>query len=269
MYSPSITMVSVGAGLVQVGTSASDPALAFVSFNDPERMNAMSEEMAKDFRDGVEMLKKLEPEAVVVSGAGRAFSAGGDMEMIRRKQQQTAEINRVEMLGFYRSFLGILDLRVPVVAAINGAAVGAGLCFACACDKRVVADVDENSLGFSFARLGLTPGMGGTIFPQRLVGDEKARDLLEKGYNITPRDAFEMGMVEMIVSPKSVMDYAIQLAQRLADKRDNVLSKRANYWELKTALEEEARLQGANFLTPEHRRLYGAFVGDLRGGKGL
>lgn len=247
-----------------LGAMGSDPSIGIVTLNDPARMNAMTEEMAIQFSDRISRLAELKVDAIVVTGNGRAFSAGGDMEMMRRKQKQTAEKNSEEMLAFYRSFLGILKLNIPIVAAINGAAIGAGLCFACACDRRVAAGVDKNILGFSFAKLGLAPGMGGTIFPERLIGKERADDMLAKAYNVTPRQALEMGMVEMVVSPKSVMEYSYELAIKLAGNSRKALSRRVGYWKLKSALEEEARLQGASFLTQRHKRLYDIYIRDLK-----
>lgn len=265
MYASTINAASVGSGLVQAGAFRAHPEIGFIAFNDPARMNAMSETMADDFREGVETLGSLESKAVVVTGAGRAFSAGGCMDMIRKKQKQTAEINSEEMLAFYRSFLDIRDLRIPIVAAINGAAIGAGLCFACACDRRIAADIDRNILGFSFVKLGLTPGMGGTVFPKRLVGAKKAGDMLGKGYNITPSEAFEIGMMEMIVPQRLLMDYAVLAALRFAEKPNDVLARRVGWAELKDGLIEEVRLQGASFLTPNHRMLFERFVAQMNG----
>ncbi len=262
-------MVYGPAGLVGFQMISQSPALALVAFNDPARANAMTRTMAQDFSAVVGGLKEAGPEAIVVTGTGRTFSAGGDMEMIRQKQSQPAKQNSSEMYDFYRSFLGILDLKVPVVAAINGAAIGAGLCFACACDRRIAAYIDGNILGFSFAKLGLTPGMGGTIFPRRLVGDEEADRMLAEAYNITPRRAFEIGMVEMVAPRKMLLDYAILAAMRLAAKPKAAFRKRLGWHELKLQLTEEARLQGASFLTGEHLRKYELFIRDLNGRRAI
>jgi enoyl-CoA hydratase/carnithine racemase len=105
--------------------------------------------------------------------------------------------------------------------------------------------------------------MGGTIFPKRLIGEEKAGDMLAEAYNITPRQALAIGMVEMVVAPKSLMEHAVDQAIKLAGNKKGVLSKRIGYWQLKSALEEEARLQGASFLTERHRRLYDIFIRNL------
>lgn len=250
----------------QMQTTGDEPSIGIVSFNDPAHMNAMTVAMAQDFRSIVTQAGELKPAAIIVTGKGAAFSAGEDMDMIRQKQQQTAEVNSHEMLEFYDAYLGILDLGIPLVAAINGAAIGAGLCFACACDCRIAADIDKNILGFSFSKLGLTPGMGGTIFPRQLVGSEKASDMLENGYNITPHQALEIGMVNKIVPAERLMSRARDLATDIASsphKRHAILSRRISSAARAEALAEEARLQGASFLSNRHLTLFPKFIKAL------
>ena len=96
----------------------------------------------------------------VVTGAGSAFSAGGDVAFLRARQaERDAEANVREMRAFYARFLALRDLQVPLLAAVNGHAVGAGLCLAVACDWRVAAE--RAKLGVNFVKLGLSPGMAG------------------------------------------------------------------------------------------------------------
>ncbi len=253
------------AGLVGFRMVSRSPATALVAFNDPDRANAMTQAMAEDFRAVVNGLKKQKPEAVVVTGIGRTFSAGGDMAMIKERQRKSAEQNSSEMYDFYLSFLGILDLNVPVIAAINGAAIGAGLCFACACDMRVAVDIDRNILGFSFAKLGLAPGMGGTIFPRRLVGENEAKRMLAEADNITPRRALKIGMLDTVTPEESLLDWATLFATKLAEEPGTVLRKRVGWRELRNLLAAEALIQGASFLTEEHLTKYEIFMRDLKG----
>jgi len=248
-----------------------DASIGLITFNDPSRANAMTEDMARAFREVVKEARTVEPTAIVVTGAGDAFSAGGDMEMIRRKQQQAAEENSIEMFAFYESFLGILDLNIPLIAAMNGAAIGAGLCFACACDMRIAADSDEKIFGFSFAKLGLTPGMGGTIFPHRFVRDNRAQDMLENGYNITPREASEIGMVEELVVPEELMPRTLEYAATIANSPysiGQIMDKRVPWDERIIGLVEEAKRQGASFLSERHLELYPRVLEELRARRG-
>ena len=113
---------------------------------------------------------------VVVRGAGKAFSAGGDLEMLEKKTELSKEENHRRMLTFYNQFLSIRELNVPVIAALNGHAVGAGLCFSLACDVRIAKDGAK--LGLNFVRLALHPGMGVTYYLPRILGIDLASELL-------------------------------------------------------------------------------------------
>jgi enoyl-CoA hydratase len=122
--------------------------VALVTLNDPERLNAMTEAMGGAIQGAVAALKD-DPSvrAVVLTGAGRAFSAGGDLEMLVRMTQAgnadrggpTRAAQRAFMGRFYRMYLSVRDLPVPSIAALNGPAIGAGLCVALACDLRIAA----------------------------------------------------------------------------------------------------------------------------------
>jgi enoyl-CoA hydratase/carnithine racemase len=245
---------------------AGGASVGLITFNDPARMNAMTEGMAYVFRSVVDRVRGIRPDVLIVMGAGMAFSAGGDMGMIRRKQQRSVEINRAAMFAFYSAYLSLLDLEIPVIAAINGAAIGAGLCFACACDRRIAVDIDKKVLGFSFAKLGLTPGMGGTIFPRRLVGEGTAGEMLRRGYNITPKEAKEIGMVDDVVPAERFMSAAIEMADRIHSSPkavERILAERVGRGERVELLGMEAMAQGASFLTERHLRMYGKFMAEF------
>lgn len=233
-----------------------------LTFNNPDKANAMTEAMALAFKRKLEEVKEARIDVLVVTGEGDVFSAGGDMDMIKKKQHQSCEMNAIQMHNFYWSFLEVLKLEVPIVAAINGAAIGAGLCFACACDERIAAN-DVNKLGFSFVKLGLTPGMGGTYFPEQVMGEEKAREMLLTGENIDAHEALRCGLVEEVVPPEKLMEFALEKANELAypsnqaaflDRRKRALT------ELTYALRKESVAQGASFRSYEHARRYTEFM---------
>jgi enoyl-CoA hydratase/carnithine racemase len=115
--------------------------VTIITLNDPARLNPLTFEMGNALLAECESLDFSKTNAVVITGAGRAFSAGGDLDFLNQRSRDTGSRNSVIMRRFYSAFLGIRNLPVPVLAAINGPAIGAGLCFAVAADMRIAAQV--------------------------------------------------------------------------------------------------------------------------------
>lgn len=234
-------------------------SIGMITLSDPDRLNAMSEEMAGEFSLLVEKLRKDSSSVcrvIILTGAGRAFSAGGDLDMLQAKAEKPPEQNEQEMLTYYRSFLSIRDLQVPIIAAINGHAVGAGLCLACACDLRVVSK--EAKLGFTFTRIGLFPGMGATYFIPRLLGAQRAMELMITGKLIEGQDIVRYGFTPHLVKPTEVETEAISIAEeivRCAPVATGQLLKhmRGEEKDLQAALENEALQQANSYATSQFR----------------
>lgn len=185
-------------------------------FNDTARKNAMTPELGDAVRAAVSELRAdANVRAVVITGAGGAFSAGGDLRMLERLRAASRDESRTFMREFYARYLSILDLEVPTIAAVEGPAIGAGLCVALACDLCIV---DEDSkLALNFAALGLHPGMGATYFAPRRVGVERAADLLLTGRRFDGREAAAMGMALRAVPTARVREEAQALAKTIAN----------------------------------------------------
>jgi enoyl-CoA hydratase/carnithine racemase len=217
----------------------------------------MSDEMATEFARTVEALSKLPNlRVVILTGAGKAFSAGGHLAMLERKQQNSGEQNRQEMHVFYVSFLGILGLGVPLIAAINGSAIGAGLCLACACDIRVASD--DAKLGFTFLRLGLHPGMGATFLLPRIIGSSAATELLLTGRVIDAQQSRELGLVSRVVPKANVLAEAEKVAQEILSCGPQATAQlletmRQDLSGLRNALAREALCQGINYTGSEFK----------------
>jgi enoyl-CoA hydratase len=201
---------------------ARDGDVFTLTFNDPARLNAMTQAMGEAFREAIaDLAGDAGLRAVVLTGAGRAFSAGGDLAMIEARAAQGAangprgrgEI-RDGMRSFYQLFLSVRDLPCPVIAAINGAAVGAGLCVALACDVRIVSS--EAKLGLNFTQLGLHPGMGATWTLPRLVGPARAAEILFSSRVFTGAEAASIGLANRAVAPAEVLPAARALAAEFA-----------------------------------------------------
>lgn len=225
-----------------------------ITLADPENLNAMDENMAQEFQALIQEIKqsKTLPRALILTGAGRAFSAGGNLEMLLAKTELSREENHSRMLSFYHSFLSIRELGVPLIAAINGHAIGAGLVVASACDIRLASP--SAKLGFTFTKLGLHPGMGATFFLPKLLGPSRSSELLLTGRIIAAELALEWGLVSKVTS--DVLKDAQSLADEIAltgpeATRQLIGTLRGDPAVLEHALEREALCQSENYASME------------------
>ena len=179
------------------------------------RRNAMTEQMTRSWH---EVMRSLQDDtsvrAVVVTGSGSAFCAGGDFSWLGATPDADVPALRERMMAFYRAWLSVLDVRAPVVAAVNGAAIGAGLAVALACDVRVAAD--DARLAAPFTSLGLHPGMATTALLRRAAGDTLARDMLLTGRALRGSEAVTSGLMSRSVPRGQVLDTALDVAAEVA-----------------------------------------------------
>lgn len=228
-----------------------DGSVATLILDDTRRRNAMTPELGDALAVRVKELQSdATVRAVVLTGAGDAFSAGGDLQMLERLRTVPFHEARAFMLGFYHRYLSITDLRVPVVAAVKGPAIGAGLCVALACDLTIV---DEDAkLALNFAQLGLHPGMGATYLLSRRVGSQRATELLLTGRRFTGRDAAAWGLALEAVSTEKTLARAKELAAQIAGNAPlavQALKEQlgVDRTELVKALDREAREQAVSY----------------------
>ena len=174
--------------------------VAVLTLDNPDQRNAMSEEMTSSWVAAVdELAADRSLRVVVVTGEGSAFCSGGNTAWIASEPDATVDELRERMLAFYRAWLSIRRLEVPTVAAVNGAAIGAGLCLALACDIRYAAAGAR--LGVPFVQLGMHAGMGGTYLLPEAVGPAHARDLLLTGRVVGAEEALRLGLVSRVIEP--------------------------------------------------------------------
>ncbi|MBI4412366.1 MAG: enoyl-CoA hydratase/isomerase family protein [Deltaproteobacteria bacterium] len=193
-----------------------DQHIATATFNRPDNLNAFDETMGKAFQKVCkEIDKNREIRVVVLTGAGRAFSSGGNLDMIESRTRKKEATNKKELKMFYRIFLGVRNIRVPVIAAVNGPAVGAGFCLALACDLRYAST--EAKMGANFAKIGLAPGMGGTYLVTRLIGPTRAAEALLLAENLSAQRAFDMGLLNGIHEPDQLMPHVRGVAKVIAE----------------------------------------------------
>ena len=170
------------AAVPPVTTSLREDGVAVLTLNVPEKMNRMDVEMGLAFEAAVMELRALPPttlKACVLTGSGRAFSAGGDLDFLMDRHNDAPSNNASIMREFYARFLSIRKLEVPLIAAINGPAIGAGMAVACACDLRIASP--DAKIGITFVGLGLPPGMGSTYWLPSVVGPQRAAELVLTG----------------------------------------------------------------------------------------
>lgn len=189
--------------------------IALVRLDQPDKRNAMSDAMTASWVRAMDSLRD-DPDlaAVVVTGNGTAFCSGGDLSWIASEPDATAADLRARMTTFYRSWLSVKSLEVPTIAAINGAAIGAGLAVALAHDIRYVAA--DATLGVPFTALGLHPGMATTWSLPEVAGLAVARDLLLTGRMITGEEAVPLGLASRAVPTEELLAVAMDAAERVA-----------------------------------------------------
>ena len=236
-----------------------DGHVATLKLNRPDTRNAMSIAMGEEVAHAVEAIRADDSARVlVVTGEGKAFSAGGDLSMLAA-DAGLSEDKRHGMGGpprdFYKRYLSVATLPIPTVAAINGHAIGAGMCFALACDLRIAAS--DAKMGMTFTKLGIHPGMGATYLLPRLIGTARACDLLFTGRIIDAEEAEHLGILNRIVAREGLPAAVSELAHELAAAAPIAvrLVKRAVYrgveHSLADALDLESSQQAATFQTAD------------------
>jgi enoyl-CoA hydratase len=183
--------------------------------DNPGQRNAMSEEMTASWVQAVEELAgDRSVRVVVVTGEGTAFCSGGNTGWIASEPDASVDHLRTRMIAFYRAWLSIRDLEVPTIAAVNGAAIGAGLCLALACDIRYAAAGAR--LGAPFVKLGMNPGMAATHLLPDVVGEAHARELLLTGRTVDADEALRLGLVSRVLAPETFHDEVEAVAAGIA-----------------------------------------------------
>jgi enoyl-CoA hydratase/carnithine racemase len=182
--------------LVTVEYHDANPQIAFLTLNTPKEMNALTEAMGDEF---IAMVNRLKEEceaqkvrAVILRGAGGNFSAGGNLAWLKKRSETGAFQNSIIMNKFYRRFLCVREIPAPVIAMIQGYAIGAGCCLTLAADVRLV--TKTATLGFTFSKLGIHPGMGCSLLLPRVVSSDVANFLLLSGQTIKGEVAAQRGL---------------------------------------------------------------------------
>lgn len=240
----------------------------WITLNNPEKMNAISYEMIDSL---VATLFKAEMnpavKVIVIRGAGKAFSAGGDVQAMKDKsgmfQGDSNELRMRYMQGIQKIPKCMEDLSKPIIAMVNGAAVGAGNDLAMMCDLRI--GCEESRFGETFAKLGLVPGDGGTFFLTRIVGFSKAMQMTMTAEIIQGKKAFDFGLMNYFVDAADLEKETSALATKIAGLPAVAIQmakkslKAAYRHDLQVNLDLLAAFQGIAQRTPEHDQAVNAF----------
>jgi 2-(1,2-epoxy-1,2-dihydrophenyl)acetyl-CoA isomerase len=212
---------------------ARDGAVLTITLNRPDVLNAFTRDTHKAFRAALKEAQADDVRAVVVTGAGRGFCVGQDLQEFREGGDDVADRR----------------LEKPVIAAVNGVAAGGGLSLACACDIRIASD--QATFVPAFINIGLIPDMGGTFFVTRLLGYARAFEWLTSGRRLSAAEAHSWGIVSEVVEAEQLAERAAAAAAKLAamPTRGVGMTKRlldgAASRRLEEQLELEAQLQAA------------------------
>ncbi len=242
-------------------------AVAVITLNRPAALNALTVEVAREVRAALAEARERGARAVVLTGAGRAFCAGGDLREMRQLAEKEGRVEAFfdEPLRVIHDCIRLIrETPLPVIAAVNGVATGGGCNFALACD--IVLAAESAQFNQAFVKVGLTPDCGGTFILPRLIGWKRAAELLMTGDMVDARRAAEMGMINRVVADADLMAEALNLASRLASAPTAALGRikkmldasAANDLNAQLELEHEAQLQSGQ--TKDFREGVAAFI---------
>jgi 2-(1,2-epoxy-1,2-dihydrophenyl)acetyl-CoA isomerase len=241
--------------------------IATLTLNRPERLNALGDTLREDLQDALTRASEDDRvRVIVVTGAGKGFCSGGDVKAMSERKERGGERPLIEKVapGRDRTVLALRDAPKPVIAAVNGAAAGAGMNLALACDLRLASTAAR--FAQAFVRRGLHPDWGGTYFLPRVVGVAKAAELIWTGEIIDAAEALRLGIVSAVYPPEELMAATRALAAKIAAGPPIAirLAKRAIYHnlesDLRQALEFETYAQNICFETEDAREGIRAFV---------
>jgi len=238
-----------------------DGAVLTITLNRPDVLNAFNTGMHRAFAAALKDARDGGVRAVVVTGAGRGFCVGQDLTEFR---EAPGDIGARLRENYHPNIRAIRALEKPVIAAVNGAAAGAGLSLACACDLRIAADAA--TFVPAFISIGLVPDSGGTYFIHRLLGQARAFEWMTSGRRLSAAEAHAWGLVSEVVEPDALPARAAELAglYAAAPTQAVALTKRlfdaAQHNSLEEQLELEAQLQSAATKTDDFREGVAAFL---------
>ncbi|MGM9973659.1 MAG: short-chain-enoyl-CoA hydratase [Clostridiaceae bacterium] len=236
--------------------------IGIITLNRPEALNALNEQILTELGEAVDEVENNEDIYVaIITGSGKSFVAGADIS--RMKDFNVVQGKQFGLFG-NRVFLKIENMTKPVIAAVNGFALGGGCELACSCDIRIASE--KAIFGQPEVGLGITPGFGGTQRLQRIVGASKAKELIFTARNIKAEEALSIGLVSYVVPKDDVLQKAIDLGNEIAKNAQIAVRQSKSAMnagiqvDINTAINIEAEAFGACFSTEDQKSAMEAFV---------
>ncbi len=242
--------------------------VATLTFNRPERLNAFNWELHSELEDVLlDLNVDEEVHAIVITGAGRAFSAGGDLKGMQDDLDQPP-MKRIPMYHGRRLVMNLLEVRQPIIAAVNGDAVGVGATVALFCD--VIMASETARIGDPHVRVGLVAGDGGAIIWPALVGVAKAKELLMTGDLVPASEAERIGLVNKVLPQEEVLPAAMEMATRLVNGATwairwtkHSINKQLRA-QMEMTLDMSLALESLTYISDDHHEALAAFLEKRR-----
>jgi len=246
-----------------------DGGVATIRLNDTRRRNGLSPDMVDGLIDLLTRIRReRDVRCVVLTGNGEVFSAGGDPRRMLAPDlypaMSTAELRRFYKEGIQRLPLALHDFDIPIIAAVDGPAIGAGCDLACLCDFRIASE--RATFSSSFVKLGIIPGDGGAWLLPRIVGSGHAAEMLLSGAAIDAQTALGMGLVSAVTPPQNLLALAGEKARRIAANPPHAvqmakrLMQESRSLSLPAALELSASMQALCHRMEDHREAVSALL---------
>lgn len=256
-----------------------DGGVVTLTINRPEERNALSDSSMFDaFLDAAARINDdMSVRCVILTGAGKAFSAGGNVKHMRDKDGMFAGRPAAQRDAYRKGIqkipLSFYNLEVPTIAAVNGPAVGAGCDLTCMCDIRIAGE--SARFAESFVKLGIIPGDGGAWFLPRVIGNARAAEMTFTGDMLDAKTALDWGLVSRVVPDSDLLSEAMSLAKRIAANPPDALRmakklmREGAHMRLDSLLEMSAAYQAIAHHTSDHMEAINAFFekrpGDFKG----
>lgn len=248
--------------------------VCLITLNRPERLNAWTYQMAEELADAV-MAANADDNigAIVMTGAGRGFCAGADIEAVFKAQSEGASLGRSARS---QDWVGLMRDSKPVVAAVNGAAIGLGTTLILPMDYLVASA--NAKLSLRFVKMGLVPELASSRFVFARVGFGKANELMLTGRTVDANEALSLGLVDRVVAPEDLVDTAISVARSMGENPQVALrmikklaTQNAAETDLKLVQQREGEGLKVAYVSPEHKEAIAAFMEkrtpDFRGAR--